>query len=117
MREADRYKVSLRAAAAIANATLKDHAKEFKISDINSYLIDASKIQRERARVGKLSENERESGTYLIMLLYIFSTDLEIVGTFVLAKTTFVLAETTTSKDNLLYLLSLISSYKGASIS
>ena len=60
VREVDRFKVSYRAAAAIGNAFLKDHAIALKIEDVNEYLIDASKLQRERARVGKSAEAEKK---------------------------------------------------------
>ena len=65
----DRFKVSYRDAAAIGNAILKDHAKALKIEDVNEYLIDASKFQRERARVGKAAEAEKKQSQCSIKAL------------------------------------------------
>ena len=56
-KECDRYKVSNRAGAALANALLKDHGILTK--DDTSMMIDHSKLRRERIKAGQLSEKRR----------------------------------------------------------
>ena len=53
------------------NATLKDYATELGISenDVNRYLIDGSKIQRERERIGVVAEKEHEKKTAQIEVI------------------------------------------------
>ena len=55
-KECDRYKVSNRAGAALANAILKDHGMITK--EDTSMMIDHSKLRRERIKAGQLSEKK-----------------------------------------------------------
>ena len=66
-KEFDRYKVSNRAGAALANAILKDHGMITK--EDTSMMIDHSKLRRERMKAGQMSEKKRE-GKQLGKALY-----------------------------------------------
>ena len=66
-KECDRYKVSNRAGAALANAILKDHGMITK--EDTSMMIDHSKLRRERIKAGQLSEKKRD-GKQLSRALY-----------------------------------------------
>ena len=65
-KECDRFKVSNRAGAALANANLKDHGMITK--EDTSMMIDHSKLRRERIKAGQLSEKKNKTENSLVRL-------------------------------------------------